>query len=82
MLCIIVVLAIYLPTASVGYSLLGDCVKPDMLEGMSNGYTKKAAEGVMMLHLISAVPIVINPPNQYFEALMEIPKCKMILYFL
>ena len=39
---------------------------------------KKIAEGVMMVHLISAVPIVVNPPNQYFEELMEIPKCKFL----
>ena len=71
-------LAIYFPTASVGYFLLGDCVQTNMLEGMSNGYMKKVAEGVMMVHLISAVPIVVNPPSQYFEELMEIPKCKMI----
>jgi len=45
---------------------------------MSNGYMKKIAEGVMMVHLISAVPIVVNPPNQYFEELMEIPKCKFL----
>merc|ERR1719414_2468375 len=28
----------------------------------------------MMAHLITAVPIVVNPPSQYFEELMEIPK--------
>ena len=51
-------------------------MQTDMLSTMSNGYMKKVAEGVMMVHLISAVPIVVNPPNQYFEELMKIPKCK------
>ena len=38
---------------------------------------KAIAEGVMMVHLISAIPIVVNPVNQYFEELLEIPKGKL-----
>ena len=70
---------IYFPTTSVGYFLIGDCIQTDMISSMSNGLTKQIAEGVMMAHLISAVPIVVNPPNQYFEELMNIPKCKIHL---
>ena len=77
-LCILVLFALYFPTASVGYFLLGDCMQTNMLDAMSNGYVKKVAEGMMMVHLISAVPIVVNPPSQYFEELMEIPKCNKI----
>ena len=47
-----------------------------MISSMSDGITKKVAEGVMMAHLITAVPIVVNPPSQYFEELMDIPKCE------
>ena len=70
---------IYFPTTLVGYFLIGDCIQTDMISSMSNGLTKQIAEGVMMAHLISAVPIVVNPPNQYFEELMNIPKCKIHL---
>ena len=49
-----------------------------MISSMSDGLMKKFAEGVMMVHLITAVPIVVNPPSQYFEELMDIPKCKYV----
>jgi len=69
-----VLFAIYFPTAFVGYYFLGDCVQDNMISSMSDGIMKKVAEGVMMTHLITAVPIVINPPSQYFEEIMDIPK--------
>ena len=72
----LVLLAIYFPTAFVGYYFLGDCVQDNMIASMSVGTMRKIAEVVMMIHLITAVPIVVNPPSQYFEELMEIPKCK------
>ena len=81
---LLALLAIYFPTAAVGYFKLGDCMSDNMLQSMSDGIMKKIAEGLMMVHLISAVPIVVNPPNQYFEELMGIPKCtknKSILIF-
>ena len=72
----LVLFAIYFPTAFVGYYFLGDCVQDNMISSMSDGIMKKVAEGVMMTHLITAVPIVINPPSQYFEEIMDIPKCR------
>ena len=73
--CLSVLLVVYFPTAAIGYFKLGDCMKDNMLQSMSNGVTMKIAEGVMTAHLISAVPIVVNPPNQYFEEMLGIPKC-------
>ena len=35
---------------------------------------KKAAECVILLHLVAALPIVINPPSQFFEEILRIPK--------
>ena len=31
------------------------------------------AECTILVHLFAAVPIAINPPNQYFEKLFNIP---------
>ena len=75
----LVLFAIYFPTAFVGYYSLGDCVQDNMISSMSDGIMKKVAEGVMMTHLITAVPIVINPPSQYFEEIMDIPKCRLLI---
>ena len=66
-----VLFIMYFPTASVGYFMLGDCMKKDMLSSMNTGPMKKVAQAVVMAHLIAAVPIVINPPSQFFEELME-----------
>ena len=78
----LVLFAIYFPTAFVGYYFLGDCVQDNMISSMSDGITKKVAEGVMMAHLITAVPIVVNPPSQYFEELMDIPKCEKNIWMI
>ena len=52
------------------FSFLGDCVKPNVIESLSDGVAKKVAEGLMMAHLISTLPIVLNAPNQYIEGLL------------
>ena len=67
---------IYTPVATVGYFTLGDCVNENIIFSLSKGPAKIAAETVLLLHLISAMPIVINPPSQYFEEIMGIPKSK------
>jgi hypothetical protein len=35
---------------------------------------KIAVEVLLMLHLVSAFPIVVNPNNQFFEELLGFPK--------
>ena len=41
---------------------------------MSNGILKTAAECIILLHLVAALPIIINPPSQFFEELLHIPQ--------
>jgi hypothetical protein len=60
--------------ASVGYFTLGDCVNDNIIMSLSDGPVKTAAEAVLLLHLVTALPIVINPPSQYFEEILHIPK--------
>ena len=64
----------YFPTAAVGYFSLGNCVKENVILSMSDGGLKMAAECVILLHLVSALPIIINPPSQFFEEILHIPK--------
>jgi hypothetical protein len=37
---------------------------------------KIAVEVLLMLHLVSAFPIIVNPNNQFFEELLGFPKGK------
>ena len=53
-------------------SYLGDCVRPNVIESLSEGPAKSVAEGLMMAHLVSTLPIVLNAPNQYIEGLLGI----------
>ena len=69
-----VLFGIYFPTAASGYLSLGDCVQTNVLLSMSDGPLKIASECVILLHLVSALPIVINPPSQFLEEILHIPK--------
>ena len=53
---------------------LGDCVQPVIIENLRLGAVKRAANGLMATHLVSAFPMVVNTPNQYLEGLLGIPQ--------
>lgn len=40
---------------------------------MSHGWVKSVVEIMLLLHLITAFPIITNPPAQFFEQLLGIP---------
>ncbi len=42
---------------------------------------KIAVEVLLMLHLVSAFPIIVNPNNQFFEELLGFPKGKVTFMF-
>ena len=44
-----------------------------VIESLCNGPVKVAVEILFLLHLITAFPILMNPPNQFFEGLFKIP---------
>ncbi len=73
-LAMTVLFIIYFPTAAAAYFSLGTCVNQNILQSMSKGGLRVAAECVILLHLVAALPIVINPPSQYFEEVLKIPK--------
>jgi len=76
--CVLIAMAvlfcIYSPMAGVGYWLLGDAVSSNVVNDMCDGPVKIAIEVLLLLHLVSAFPIVVNPSNQFFEGLLKIPK--------
>jgi len=69
-----VLFLIYSPMASVGYWELGDSVSSNIVETMCDGPIKIVVEVLLLLHLISAFPIVVNPSNQFCEGLLNIPE--------
>jgi len=69
-----ILLLVYFPMAAVGYFQLGDTVENNVVESLCNGTIKIVVEVLLLLHLVSAFPIMLNPPNQFFEELLKIPK--------
>ena len=67
---------IYFTTSCVGYFVLGSCVNVNMLESLEEGPMKTTAIVVLMIHLVSATPIALSPPNQYMEKVFNLPKGK------
>ena len=51
-----------------------------MIDSLCDGYVKIAVEILFLLHLITAFPILMNPPNQFFEGLFKIPQSNTIKY--
>jgi len=64
---------IYLPMSTVGWGLLGDKLGHSVIESLCDGPVKIAVEVLFLLHLITAFPILMNPPSQFFEGLLKIP---------
>ena len=62
--------------AAVGYFQLGDFAAANIVESVCNGGFKIAIEVILLLHFVAAFPIMTNPPNQFFEEALGIPKSK------
>jgi len=68
-----VLFGIYMPMAVGCYYSLGSLVTPNIVLAMTPGWTKVVVEVMLLLHLITAFPIITNPPAQFFEELLRIP---------
>jgi len=66
---------IYLPMAATGYFELGDLARDDggIVCALCEGGVKLAVEILLLIHLVSAYPMFMNPPNQFIEELLGIP---------
>ena len=45
---------------------------------MSDGWMRMVVEVMLLLHLVTAFPIITNPPAQMFEQLLNIPAGKYL----
>ena len=58
------------------YFSLGDNVTDNIVLAMSSGWQRVVVEVMLLLHLVTAYPIITNPPAQFFEKLLHIPSGK------
>ena len=56
-----------------GYYALGSQAEANVVMSLSEGPVRITIEVMLLLHLVAAFPILINPPCQYFEQLFDIP---------
>lgn len=64
---------IYLPMGAIPYFAFGGRVADNVALTITNGPLKVTTEIMLLLHLVAAFPILLNPPAQYFENLLKIP---------
>jgi len=72
-IAMLVLCLIYLPMSAVGWGFLGDRLGSSVIESLCDGPVKVAVEILFLMHLITAFPILLNPPSQFFEGLLKIP---------
>jgi vesicular inhibitory amino acid transporter len=72
-IAILILFLIYFPMAAGGYFALGELVQDNIVLSMSDGWERVVVEVMLLLHLISAFPIITNPPAQIFEEMLNIP---------
>ena len=76
-----VLFCIYLPTAVVGYTFLGDCIQPNMLDSLlDDSAVKLAASVIITLHLYTAAPIAMSAPTLWMEEILNIPSSTVVSY--
>jgi len=68
-----VLFVIYFPIAAGCYFSLGDQVTDNIVLAMSDGWQRITVEIMLLLHLVTAFPIILNPPAQFCEKLLNIP---------
>jgi len=71
----IILILIYMPMAATGYFELGELARNDggIVCALCEGGVKLAIEILLLIHLVSAYPMFMNPPNQFLEGLLGIP---------
>merc|ERR1711894_828229 len=59
--------------AAIPYYSFGERASDNIVLSIQDGPVRITVEIMLLLHLVSAFPILLNPPAQYFEGLMNIP---------
>ena len=59
--------------AVVGFFVHGIEAKSNIVMNLTPGPIRVVVEVMLLLHLVTAFPIITNPPAQYFEKILKIP---------
>lgn len=59
--------------AATPYYAYGGLAESNIVQSISDGWIRITVEVMLLLHLVSAFPIILNPPAQFFEHIMNIP---------
>ena len=63
--------------AAGGYFAFGHLAQPNIVLSISDGWVRATVEVMLLLHLVAAFPIIMNPPSQFFEYMIGIPAGKL-----
>ena len=55
-------------------------VEDNIVLAMPGGWMKMLVEIMLLLHLITAFPIITNPPAQFFEEMLNVPTSKKFFF--
>ena len=55
-------------------------VKDNIVLAMLPGWMKMLVEIMLLLHLITAFPIITNPPAQFFEEMLNVPTSEKFFF--
>lgn len=68
--------------AATGYFQLGSLARDDgsIVCALCEGGLKVGVEVLLLVHLISAYPMFMNPPNQFLEEKLGIPESESCKY--
>ncbi|KAG1705781.1 Amino acid transporter AVT1D [Nymphon striatum] len=67
------ILSLYLPIAFTSYFVFGNTIKPNLLASFDSGGLRQACEGLIIVHLLMAFFVAINPLCQDMEKILNIP---------
>lgn len=68
------ILGLYLPIAIGGYAVYGESVAPNVSASLSSTPITLAGNIFMVIHLLSAFIILVNPVCQEIEELYAVPR--------
>jgi len=71
-IAIMILFLIYFPVAVSCYYSLGSSVSDNIVLNMTEGWERVLVEIMLLIHLITTFPIILNPPTQIMEHVLKI----------
>ena len=68
-----VMLFMYIPVAAAGFIIYGDNVEPNIIQSLPNGWIRITTEILIVMHLVFAFIIALNPFSLLMEEICHVP---------